>query len=171
MTENTDGTVGYRLAIAIASWFGSGFAPKAPGTVGSLAALPLIWPLLYFSPLWLVAVVTIFLFLAGTWAAGVAGQAWGKVDHGSIVIDEVVGMILAVSIPFYLLGQWADLPTVAAVSFVTFRCFDIAKPWPVSLIDRHMKTGMGVMLDDVAAGLYAGGVSAALLFAEIVITL
>ena len=171
MTENTDGTVGDRLAIAIASWFGSGFAPKAPGTVGSLAALPLIWPLLYFTPLWLVAVVTIFLFLAGTWAAGVAGQAWGKVDHGSIVIDEVVGMILAVSIPFYLLGQWADLPTVAAVSFVTFRCFDIAKPWPVSLIDRRIKTGLGVMLDDVAAGLYAGGASAALLLARIVVTL
>ena len=87
--------------------------------------------------------------------AGVAGQAWGKVDHGSIVIDEVVGMILAVSMPFYLLGQWADLPMVAAVSFVTFRCFDIAKPWPVSLIDRRMKTGMGVMLDDVLAGLFA----------------
>ncbi len=171
MIENTDGTVGYRIAIAIASWFGSGFAPKAPGTVGSLAALPLIWPLLYFSPLWLVVVVTIFLFLVGTWAAGVAGRAWGKVDHGAIVIDEVVGMILAVSMPFYLLGQWADLPMVAAVSFVTFRCFDIAKPWPVSLIDRRMKTGMGVMLDDVAAGLYAGGVSAALLLSGIVITL
>ena len=171
MTENTDGAAGYRIAIVIASWFGSGFAPKAPGTMGSLAALPLIWPLLYFSPLWLVVVVTMFLFVSGTWAAGVAGRAWGKVDHGSIVIDEVVGMILAVSIPFYLLGQWVDLPMVAAVSFVTFRCFDIAKPWPVSIIDRRMKTGMGVMLDDVAAGLYAGGVSAALLLAGIVITL
>jgi phosphatidylglycerophosphatase A len=171
MTENTDRAVGDRVAIVIASWFGSGFAPKAPGTVGSLAALPLIWPLLYFSPLWLVVVVTIFLFLAGIWAAGVAGRAWGKVDHGSIVIDEVVGMVLAVSVPFYLLGQWADMLMVAAVSFMTFRCFDIAKPWPVSLIDRRMKTGMGVMLDDVAAGLYAGGVSAALLLAGIVITL
>ena len=171
MTESADKSLGYPVAVVIASWFGSGFAPTAPGTAGSLAALPLIWVLFYSNSPWLVVAVTVFLFVAGTWAAGVVGQSWGEVDHGSIVIDEVVGMVLAVSLPFYLLGQWVDLLAVAGLSFITFRCFDIVKPWPVSLIDRRMKTGMGVMIDDVAAGLYAGGVSAALLLAGIVITL
>ena len=171
MTESADKSLGYPVAVVIASWFGSGFAPMAPGTAGSLAALPLIWVLLYSGSLWLVVAVTMFLFVAGTWAAGVVGQSWGKVDHGSIVIDEVVGMVLAVSLPFYLLGQWVDMLAVAGLSFVTFRCFDIVKPWPVSLIDRRVKNPVGVMLDDIAAGLYAGAVTTILLLASTIISL
>ena len=171
MTESADKSLGYRVAVVIASWFGSGFAPTAPGTAGSLAALPMIWVLFDSSSLWLVVAVTVFLFVAGTWAAGVVGQSWGKVDHGSIVIDEVVGMLLAVSLPFYLLGQWVDLLAVAGLSFITFRCFDIVKPWPVSLIDRRAKNPVGVMLDDIVAGLYAGALTTVLLFAGIIVSL
>ena len=84
------------------------------------------------------------LLIAGAWAAGIAGAAWGQVDHGAIVIDEVVGMLVAAAIPFYLLNQWIGPGALAAVSFLAFRVFDIAKPWPISLLDRRLKNGWGV---------------------------
>ncbi|MGB0156804.1 MAG: phosphatidylglycerophosphatase A, partial [Luminiphilus sp.] len=75
MTESADKSLGYPVAVVIASWFGSGFAPTAPGTAGSLAALPMIWVLFYSNSPWLVVAVTMFLFVAGIWAAGVVGQS------------------------------------------------------------------------------------------------
>ena len=160
-----------RLALILASWFGSGYAPKAPGTVGSLAALPLVLPLLYACPPVVVLSIGVALLIAGAWAAGIAGAAWGQVDHGAIVIDEVVGMLVAAAIPFYLLNQWIGPGALAAVSFLAFRVFDIAKPWPISLLDRRLKNGWGVMVDDVAAGMLAGTVTASVLAAAIAVTL
>ncbi len=115
--------------------------------------------------------IGVALLIGGAWAAGIAGTAWGQVDHGAIVIDEVVGMLVAAAIPFYLLNQWIDPGALALVSFLAFRVFDIAKPWPISLLDRRLKNGWGVMVDDVAAGVLAGAVTAAVLAAAIAVTL
>ena len=80
-------------------------------------------------------------------------------------------MLVAAAIPFYLLNRWIDPVALAAVSFLAFRVFDIAKPWPISLLDRRLKNGWGVMVDDVAAGILAGAVTAAVLAAAIAVTL
>ncbi len=143
-------------ALLLATWWGTGLSPRAPGTVGSLAALPFcsIW-LLYFPP-WGVAGVALLLLFLGVWAAEQAGAAWGKPDHGAIVIDEVLGQLLALALPYYVLGASAVSFQFLLVGFVLFRLFDIAKPWPVSYFDNHWKSGWGVMLDDVVAGLLAG---------------
>ncbi len=87
----------------------------------------------------------------------------GKVDHGAIVIDEVVGQLIAVAIPFYLLGvAILSLPEALFLGFVAFRLFDIVKVWPADYFDVHSKNGWGVMLDDVFAGIWAGIVVALL---------
>ena len=96
------------------------------------------------------------LLFLGVWAAEQAGAAWGKPDHGAIVIDEVLGQLLALALPYYVLGASAVSFQFLLVGFVLFRLFDIAKPWPVSYFDNHWKSGWGVMLDDVVAGLLAG---------------
>ena len=87
-------------ALLLATWWGTGLSPRAPGTVGSLAALPFcsIW-LLYLPP-WGVAGVALLLLFLGVWAAEQAGAAWGKPDHGAIVIDEVLGQLLALALPY-----------------------------------------------------------------------
>jgi phosphatidylglycerophosphatase A len=144
-------------SLLIASWFLSGLAPVAPGTAGSLAALPLVAAVLHMLPLpWTVALV-VLLFGLGVWSASEAGRRWGKVDHGAIVIDEVVGQLIAVAIPFYLLGDAIlSLPEALFFGFVAFRLFDIVKVWPADYFDVHSKNGWGVMLDDVFAGIWAG---------------
>ena len=96
------------------------------------------------------------LLFIGVWTAKQAGKAWGKVDHGAIVIDEVLGQLLALALPFYVLDASAISLEFLLVGFLLFRLFDIAKPWPVSHFDNHWKSGWGVMLDDVAAGFLAG---------------
>lgn len=142
--------------LLLATVFGSGLSPVAPGTAGSLASLPVIWLVLSALPAAAVAGLGLGLLAVGAWVSGVAGQRWGKVDHGAIVIDELVGLLLTVAIPFYLLDGWVHQGLLFAAGFVTFRLFDIVKPWPASWFDRHAKNGWGVMLDDVAAGLWAG---------------
>jgi len=152
-------------ALMLASWWGSGLSPVAPGTVGSLFALPAIALIHAFSGVWGLLAGGVLLFGLGVWAAGSAGRAWGQVDHGAIVIDEVVGQLLTVLIPVAVLANWAPLEAVYAAGFVLFRVFDIVKPWPAGWLDRHSKNGLGVMLDDVAAGVWAGFVLTALLTA------
>jgi phosphatidylglycerophosphatase A len=122
-----------------------GFSPVAPGTAGTLGAVPLYWALSHLGwPAYLA--VTAALLILGVPAAGRAGRYWGVVDASPIVIDEVVGYLLTMAlVPF----SW----TAAAIGFALFRLFDIWKPWPVSALDR-MKSGLGVMLDDVGAGVY-----------------
>jgi phosphatidylglycerophosphatase A len=117
----------------------------APGTVGTLGAIPLAWALgLAGWPVYLAA--TAALLGLGVVAAARAGRYWGIVDAGPIVVDEVVGYLLTIAFaPF----NWRT----ALAGFVLFRLFDIWKPWPVSALDR-IKSGLGVMLDDVGAGVF-----------------
>jgi phosphatidylglycerophosphatase A len=133
----------------IACGFGSGLVPKAQGTFGSLAAiLPWLW--LQHLPLAPYALVVALVFVVGTWACEKAGRQLGVDDHRALVIDEFVGQWIAL-VPA-LFGPWWLVP----VGFVLFRVFDVAKPWPISWLDRRLKGGLGVMVDDVVAGVFAG---------------
>jgi phosphatidylglycerophosphatase A len=143
-------------ALLLATWWGSGLSPRAPGTVGSVAALPFCYLWLLTLPGWGVAGVAFVLLFLGVWAATQAGEAWGKVDHGAIVIDEVLGQLLALAIPFYVMSTSVISLELLLIGFVLFRLFDVSKPWPVSYFDNHWKSGWGVMMDDVAAGVLAG---------------
>ncbi|TCV94006.1 phosphatidylglycerophosphatase [Luteibacter rhizovicinus] len=132
----------------VACGFGSGLAPKAQGTFGSLAAI-LPWLLLRDLSVaaWLVIIVVGFAF--GVWVCDVAGRALGVADHRSVVWDEFIGQWIAL-LPALVAPWWAVL-----AGFVLFRIFDVWKPWPIGWLDRRVKGGMGVMLDDVVAGVFA----------------
>jgi phosphatidylglycerophosphatase A len=138
-----------RIAAVIATWFGSGLLPKAPGTWGSLAALPpgllLLW--LGGAPALIVGILAVSI--AGVWAGERFAEALGKDDPGAVVIDEVAGQWLAL-LPCTALG----LPEIA-LAFLLFRAADIFKPWPASWADRNIPGGLGIMADDWVAGLYA----------------
>lgn len=134
----------------IATGFGSGLSPLAPGTAGSLAAL-LPWLALRELPLALYALALVLAFALGVWACAWAVAALQTADPGVAVWDEFVGLWLALS---PLLGSPADWLWIC-VGFILFRIFDIAKPWPVSWADRRVAGGLGVMLDDAIAGGYA----------------
>lgn len=150
----------------IATWFFSGLAPFAPGTWGSLAALPFAIVLHATGSFPALLVATLLVFFLGWWAT--AQETAGKEDHdpGEIVIDEVAGMWLTL---FPLSGMlwYHDIDLVIlpwpglVVGFLLFRLFDIFKPWPVSWADRK-STPFGVMFDDVLAGVYAGACTAIL---------
>ena len=143
------------VATLIAAGLGSGLSPVAPGTAGSVFAAFLLLPVLSAG----VASHWMALALAtaiGVWAADRAGREWGVIDHPAIVIDEVVGLWLAVLSPLSLIPQaipdgWLLLPAL-----LLFRLFDIAKPWPINYLERSLPGGWGVMFDDVAAGAMAG---------------
>ena len=136
-------------AVLLGTWFGAGLLPWAPGTWGSLAALPFAWGLQHTLGTVGLAVGAGVLFAAGLWASGVYARHAGGGDPSAVVIDEVVGqwLVLLVVPPDVLLY---------AAGFVLFRIADIAKPWPVSWADRSVKGGLGIMLDDVLAAVYAG---------------
>ncbi|MFP4243754.1 MAG: phosphatidylglycerophosphatase A [Ectothiorhodospira sp.] len=134
----------------LAFGFGSGLSPRAPGTAGTLAAVPLFL-LLQGLPLWTYLLVTTLAAVAGVWLCGESARRLGVHDHPGIVWDEIVGLwITLIAVP-------AGWPWILA-GFVLFRLFDILKPWPIGWLDRHMGGGIGIMLDDVLAGLYALGV-------------
>jgi len=131
----------------LAAWGPCGLSPVAPGTVGTLGAVPLAWAVARLEPLPAAAFLAAFLALS-VHAAGHAGRQWGVVDASQIVIDEVMGYLVTMAfVPF----SWP----AAAAGFVLFRLFDVWKPWPVSALDR-LKSGLGVTGDDLAAGVYAG---------------
>lgn len=131
----------------IAVGFGSGLAPKAPGTFGTLAAIPVYLALAGLHQALYAAVVLLFLGL-GVPACGRCGRVLGKADHSAIVWDEVVGFLITM---WGVAVSWQSL----LLGFVLFRFFDIVKPWPIRVIDRRTRGGWGVMLDDVAAGVLA----------------
>jgi phosphatidylglycerophosphatase A len=134
--------------VLIATGFGSGFAPVAPGTVGSLLALPIWWLWLVGLPPWQQMVFVAAAATLSIWIVSRACRATGVGDASQIVLDEFV-------------GQWTTL--VAApksamalvLGFLLFRLFDITKPWPVSWADRELRGGLGVVADDVFAGVLA----------------
>jgi len=132
----------------LACGFGSGLAPKAQGTFGSLAAiLPWLWLRHLSLPLNLLVIVVGFLI--GVWACDIAGRAVGVDDHRSLVWDEFIGQWIAL-LPALMAPWWAVL-----LGFGLFRLFDVWKPWPIRWFDRHLKGGLGVMIDDVIAGVFA----------------
>ncbi len=133
-------------ATLVATSFGAGFSPKAPGTMGTLTAVPMAWAVARFGSLWFAA-ATVAIAAIGTWAASAFVRATGKEDDQRIVVDEVAGY-------FVTLLPVARTPVHLALAFVLFRLFDIWKPYPVRLIDDHVGGGFGVMADDLAAGVY-----------------
>lgn len=136
-----------RLFLFIATGAGSGYLPKAPGTWGTLVGLLLWWPLAGLSLAAYLAAVAV-LFIVGVASAGAAEKILDRGDPGVVVIDEIVGVLIALTaVPVH--------PAAALAGFALFRLFDIVKPFPVGWVDRHLHGGLGIMLDDVAAGLYA----------------
>ena len=137
-----------RLALALALWFGCGRLPWAPGTWGSLGALPLGWLALQ-AGLGFGVLLAAVLFVCGLWAATLYVRSMGGNDPAEVVIDEVAGQCLALCFaPLTPLGILA--------AFLLFRLFDIAKPFPIRWCERRFAAAWGIMLDDVLAALYAG---------------
>lgn len=138
-------------AILLATVFGIGWLPKAPGTWGSLAALPAGWWLMSQGGPWILAIAAAVVFGVGIWACAGYSKATGTHDAGACVIDEVVGQWLVLLVtpldPLFYLG-----------AFFLFRIFDILKPWPTGWADRTIDGGLGVMVDDVLAGIQAAAV-------------
>ncbi len=135
-------------AILLATWFGSGLIRPAPGTFGSLAAIPVGWLIYFLFGFYGFLAAIVIVFVVGVYAAQKFDEKSGAHDSSSIVIDEVAGMWIA-AIPAAL-NIW-----VWATAFILFRLFDIWKPWPVWWADEDLKGGLGVMTDDVLAGIYA----------------
>jgi phosphatidylglycerophosphatase A len=133
----------------LAFGFGSGLAKKAPGTLGTLAAVPVYW-LFTQTNLFVYSLLTLIVTVAGIWICDTAAKKLDEHDFGGIVWDEIAG---------YLITMWLVPFTWQAVvlGFILFRFFDILKPWPIKWIDRQVQGGLGIMLDDVLAGVFAGG--------------
>lgn len=141
----------------IATWFGAGLLPKAPGTWGALAALPFAAAFKQWFSIYVFVIATIAVFLIGVWACERYIQYLQVDDPSSAVIDEVAAQWLVLW--FLPLNIW-----IYALAFILFRGFDILKPWPVSWMDQHLKGGFGTMIDDIVAAIYALLVLAALQF-------
>jgi phosphatidylglycerophosphatase A len=136
--------------------FGSGLASKAPGTFGTLAAVPFYY-LLSFLTIDVYITVLLVSSVLGFWICHITSRDMGVHDHKAIVWDEFVGYwITMVMVPFSL--QWA------AVGFVLFRFFDILKPYPISWLDKKVSGGIGIMIDDIVAGLFAAVVLQLLIY-------
>jgi phosphatidylglycerophosphatase A len=127
--------------------FGAGLLPRAPGTWGSLITALLYWWVAPVSLVWLLGVIAVLL-IGGIWVCGESARRLGVHDHGGIVLDEVVGMLITVIVvppePIWILA-----------AFIAFRVADIWKPWPIRDLDHRLGGGLGIMLDDVLAAVYA----------------
>lgn len=132
----------------IATWFGSGCSPKAPGTVGSLCALPLLIFALFGLKFFFCLIAV--LFALGIWATDIVLKTQSKQDPGFVVIDEVVGQLLTFSLIIAAPFSWYHV----IIGFALFRFFDIIKLWPASYFDEHVHNAFGVITDDVMAGIY-----------------
>jgi phosphatidylglycerophosphatase A len=137
----------HTLIMLIATGFYSGYLPKAPGTWGSLVGL-LLFFLLHVLSLPVYLAVVAGLFVVGSFAAGEAEKILDNRDPGVVVIDEIVGMLITmIAVPV--------TPLSMTLGFILFRVFDIAKPFPVNFFDQRFHGGLGIMLDDVEAGIYS----------------
>ena len=136
-----------KFVILTSTWGGTGFSPFASGTVGTLGAIPFYLALSRLSlPLYLLTTVAFTLFAC--WVSGLAEEVFQEKDSGKIVIDEVAGYLVTMA------GVQLSVGSVIA-GFFLFRLFDIVKPQPARWLDRSLKNGYGVVLDDIAAGIYA----------------
>ncbi|WP_340681104.1 phosphatidylglycerophosphatase A [Paraglaciecola sp.] len=132
----------------LALGFGSGLASKAPGTFGTLAAVPLVWICSEYLSFNIYLTLVLLSSLLGIWICGRTADDMQVHDDSSIVWDEVVGMLITmIAVPL----SWQTM----LVGFVLFRFFDIVKPWPISYLDKHVHGGFGIMADDVLAGAFA----------------
>jgi phosphatidylglycerophosphatase A len=136
-----------RPAHFVALGFGAGLAPVAPGTFGTLVALPIAWLLHATGSDAVYLAATALLFVAGVFAADATARALGVADHGAIVIDEIVAFLVVL---YFTPRTWL----AQAAAFALFRLFDIVKPPPIREVDARMKGGVGVMLDDLLAAAY-----------------
>lgn len=146
--------------IALATWFGSGLAKKAPGTFGTLAALPFAWVMQRYLGMEFLIAATVCACVGGVWVCNEYLRVTGKgrdADPKEVVIDEVAGMWLVLCLmPLnYMEVAFEWMPVSYVGGFLFFRLFDIWKPWPVSLADRKIKGGLGIMVDDFLASVYA----------------
>ena len=136
----------------LAFGFGSGLAKKAPGTMGTVAAIPVYLLCAQFN-FWIFSVLTLIITIVGIWICDIAAKKLQVHDFGGIVWDEIAG---------YLITMWftvAFIPfSIMAIllGFILFRIFDILKPQPIQWIDSKVEGGFGIMLDDVIAGIFAG---------------
>lgn len=137
---------GNRVVLWTATGFGLGYAPIAPGTFGTLAAIPLFL-LLRDLPALVYGAAVLVLFCYGVWSCGIAERYFGRHDHGAVVMDEIVGYLIAM---YGAPRGWEWI----AVGFVFFRVFDIWKPYPINRLDTW-PGGFGSMVDDAMAGVYA----------------
>jgi len=144
-----------RLPTLLATWFGCGLSPRAPGTVGSLGAVPLHL-LLRDTPVAVHAAALVLTIAAGTWAAHRYASDRGEADPQRVVIDEVAGTLLALGCVRH------EAAWLQALAFLLFRLFDIWKPGPIRRVEHLPPAGLGIMADDVLAGLCAGGLAVAL---------
>ncbi|MBN1552115.1 phosphatidylglycerophosphatase A [bacterium] len=145
-----------RAGIILASGLGIGFCPFAPGTAGTLFAIPLYLEL-YTLTFWITAntslnnvvvyvAFVVMLFILGVWASKIASFHWKSKDPQTVVIDEITGFLVAMT---------GVTPSTISIilGFILFRCLDIVKIWPANWIDRKIPGGLGIMLDDIASGL------------------
>ena len=146
-TENLTRVVTRDPVHWLAFGFGTGLLPKAPGTFGSLPGLLLAWLTLPLALEWRLA-VALALILAGIWICGESARRLGIHDHPGIVWDEITGMYLTLLVAPTQIAFWA-------LAFGLFRLFDIWKPWPIRDLDHRLAGGVGIMLDDLVAALYA----------------
>lgn len=134
----------------LAFGFGSGLVKKMPGTIGTLAAIPLYLVFIQ-TELWLYSLLTILVTVVGIWICDNAANKLGEHDFGGIVWDEIAGFLITMwFVPF----SWMAV----LIGFALFRFFDILKPWPIKWIDQKVSGGLGIMLDDVLAGMFAAGI-------------
>lgn len=134
--------------VLISTWFGVGLLRPAPGTLGSLAAIPVGYAIAYFGGFIALAIAAVLLFVIGTLAADRYGKKSGVKDDQCIVVDEVIGLWIAAIPAETNIHFWC-------AAFVLFRIFDIYKPWPASYFDKRAGSGFDVLMDDVVAGIYA----------------
>jgi phosphatidylglycerophosphatase A len=136
------------IATAAATLFGIGRSPAAPGTVASIVALPIAWIVMKLGGPVALVVLALITAAFGMWACDVYARATGTHDPSECVIDELAGQFIACA--------FAPLSLPAfALAFVLFRLFDISKLWPISAAER-LRGGLGIMADDLVAGLFAG---------------
>lgn len=135
-----------KLAIIVSTGVYTGYSPLVPGTVGTLVGIPIFLLLSFFNPL-IYGLATLIIFSMGVWSSGKAEAIFERKDAPPIVIDEIVGFLIAM---FFVPKKGVNI----ILGFFLFRFFDIVKPYPANVMNKRVKGGWGIVLDDVFAGIY-----------------